>query len=341
MKNDRDECIVIMRGFAIFSVICAHVASIPSDAHTNVALICKFFSYIGIMGVPIFFFLSGMLYNKKKCIKDFWYSKIRMIVVPWFFCETIIWLYVVLRKGGVSVSNWIKFILGYNHSTYYLSILIILFVLFWKIRFYKFGIFLSLLISVVALEAYVWNILELSFLWKWQINPYLNPLFWMLYFALGLLVSKFNIWSKIKTWSQKIVYLCGGLIVGVFFIQIYFECEFSYWSKFSIFSALLGIVFAIGLEKVVNAFKINIFFSKMGELSFQIFLLHELFAGAVAKITSYEGLQWLVIARPLLVLFFSMFLICFVLHIFRKKNKMYDITKLLLGVREYSIRGTR
>ena len=85
----------ILRFLAILSVICAHVSTDSSSYANLVVRSC------GTVGVGLFFFLSGYFfyYNKKDFI-FFWKTKFKTIIVPWLFCGTIDWLYVVLRKGG-------------------------------------------------------------------------------------------------------------------------------------------------------------------------------------------------------------------------------------------------
>lgn len=194
MKNtefDEINYIYIIKAFAIFSVVCAHSASIPYNFGYKNQLISSILNSFGSIGVPIFFLISGYLLNKnKRTFKEFFKRKITSIFLPWIFCETIVWLYVVLRKGGVSFLSWLSFLLGINHSTYYLTVLTIFFVVYFYLnRFNSFLIITGLIsiISIVTTNLGVNNINAMT------LTPYLNPINWMLYFSIGIVINKYRL----------------------------------------------------------------------------------------------------------------------------------------------------
>lgn len=131
---DEREYIYILKFFAIFSVVCAHSTSRIENLRGINYIISSVFSSIGSIGVPIFFIISGYLFNKsKKKILPFFKGKIRTIFMPWIICETVVWFYVVIRKGGISLVSWLNFMVGVRHSTYYLTVLIIFYIFISKI----------------------------------------------------------------------------------------------------------------------------------------------------------------------------------------------------------------
>lgn len=133
------EFIYCLKALAIFSVVCAHSSVSPNGNPANVA-VSKILNGIGVIGVPLFFLSAGYLFNRNtQNFKDFWLKKIRTIFIPWFFCETIVWFYVVLRKGGLDILSWLKWLIGFGHSTYYLTMLIFLYIIFFKVKGYKAG----------------------------------------------------------------------------------------------------------------------------------------------------------------------------------------------------------
>lgn len=67
-------------------------------------------------------------------MREFWQRKVATLFLPWIFCETVLWFYVVLRKGGISVTAWLLFLLGYHHTTYYLTILAVFYVIYFSIN---------------------------------------------------------------------------------------------------------------------------------------------------------------------------------------------------------------
>lgn len=116
--NEKDY-VSIVRALAIFSVVCAHVTD-ASGSITNLAI-----SSLGAYGVAVFFLLSGYVFSfEKRSFGTFFRRKLTTILIPWLFCGTLDWLYVVLRKGGITFSGWVSSIFVHSHY-YYLTILIL------------------------------------------------------------------------------------------------------------------------------------------------------------------------------------------------------------------------
>ena len=199
------QYIYTIKAFAIFSVVCAHTAVEPANSTESLHFAVKVLSAIGTMGVPIFFIVSGYLFqNNQRNMKSFWIRKLKTIICPWLFCETLVWLYVVLRKGGVSVWSWTKFILGINHSTYYLTILIFFFIVFWYLKNNTVVIVLSMCFSCLSIIAYGWDLPLFSKFNDMFVTIYLNPFLWMMYFGLGLLLGKYQLLDRFAEFSWKI-----------------------------------------------------------------------------------------------------------------------------------------
>lgn len=127
MDKETSEIIWIAKAIAIFCVVCAHSALINEDSGNTNQFVSSILNYIGTMGVPLFFILSGYLFTfNKKSFGLFWRNKVKTLFLPWLFCETLLWLYIVIRKGGIGFRSWCLFLIGYGHTTYYLTILTIL-----------------------------------------------------------------------------------------------------------------------------------------------------------------------------------------------------------------------
>ena len=180
----------VLRALAAFCVVCAHSAQVNILSGLPY-IFSEVLNYLGTMGVPVFFLISGFLFAyNKKTLTEFWKGKAKTIVLPWFFCATVVWLYVVLRKGGISFSNWLLFVLGYGHSTYYLTVLMALYLIFWK-RTQTWFLCAMISVSVLSLLLTAWVVEPLYDGMFAQYN-YLNVLNWLGYFAVGLLINKSN-----------------------------------------------------------------------------------------------------------------------------------------------------
>ena len=101
----------ILRGIAIFFVVFGHIIHIP-----------ELRNYIWGFHIPIFFFISGFLFNPVKYSNfiDFFKSKVKNLAIPYFFFYLITLCYYILIeshvRGGISS---IKLLIGMFYGSYY------------------------------------------------------------------------------------------------------------------------------------------------------------------------------------------------------------------------------
>jgi hypothetical protein len=166
--ENKKKYIQVLRGLAMLSVASAHVSAVSSNNfiayYGNLLL-----NSIGSVGVVVFFVISGLLFRKKQySFAVFWKRKLKKIVPPWFFCGFIIYLYVVLRKGGETYLGFFKYLFAYSHF-YYLLMLLCLFFLCWKIE-KKLGLLIgAALISCISIILTSLNLIKFVY-------PYINPI---------------------------------------------------------------------------------------------------------------------------------------------------------------------
>lgn len=90
--NNRISYLDIFKGFGIFFVVFGHVTHIG-----------ELRDYIWNFHMPLFFFVSGLLYNSNLRFKDFLLKRIKSIYIPYilFFCVTFCyWLLIERRVRG-------------------------------------------------------------------------------------------------------------------------------------------------------------------------------------------------------------------------------------------------
>lgn len=323
------EYIYILKALAIFCVICAHVSIVKEDAGIISMKCGELFNYFGTIGVPVFMILSGYLFEKnKKSFVEFWERKLVSIVIPWIFCGTLLWLYIVIRKGEASFLKWLLFILGYNHSTYYLSVLLILYVIFWgKTKDWK--LYIMLVLSIFSIVSTGWHI-GINFINSIFGTFYLNPLNWIAFFVVGIIISKKDVLLKYAKWcSQRMVML---IVVSLaYFLIMTNKGEFIYYfSKYSLFAHVVNVSFIMGVGfflLIHDKKRILIF---IGEVSFSIYLLHQFVTGVVIQITNKIGSFFLVFMRPYIVL---ITILCIIFILKKIEKNKFRILKLLIGLR--------
>lgn len=315
----------ILRYIAILSVVSAHSSAVPNSTDNAITIANKFLHIFGAFGVPLFFFISGYFYFSI-FNKDFILKKFRTVIIPWIFVETIVWLYVVLRKGGINFSNWFNFIIGNGHSTYFLTVLMILYIIYAYNRQNIFKISVIILISIISNYFTYANILFESY----NINPYLNFMDWAIYFSMGLLIFQYNYFEKISDLFSKYMYLFIFIFICFMFFQIRNGISIYYWSKYALMNNVLFIFISMGIAKRI---KNNSLLKQIGRESFSIYLMHELLVGTIIYISNYY-MNWIfVILRPLVVIFILHIFIKFLNFIISKHEKL-RIFEILLGIRK-------
>jgi fucose 4-O-acetylase-like acetyltransferase len=313
----------IMRAVAIMSVLSAHSSHITSTsvwAQTNSRLLLLF----GLVGVPIFFINSGyFFYSRNICSYwDFIIKKLTKIFIPWIFLTSIVYIYIIIRKQGGNLTGYLEFIFGFGNYTYFLTVLMIFYLTFLQIQFSNFQILTGACISIISL--YLTSNGYLSF-----IDPYINPLNWLIYFIIGILLKKNNLLFKIITFLRPIrYYLLAALILYITIIVQNTYYSF-YWNPF----AYLFIPFFIlvNLSFIQNIYNISYYFIIIGKITLPIYLIHSLFIGGIVFLTNKFELEILIPFRPVVVLLIS--LICIQFFSWLMKDSKYEkIGSQLLGI---------
>lgn len=107
--NNRISYLDIFKGFGIFFVVFGHVTHIG-----------ELRDYIWNFHMPLFFFVSGLLYNSNLRFKDFLLKRIKSIYIPYilFFCVTFCyWLLIERRVRGGEYSI-LHQLIGLPYGTY-------------------------------------------------------------------------------------------------------------------------------------------------------------------------------------------------------------------------------
>lgn len=320
--SERDY-IFVVKAFALLSIVAAHVATVPQNSPPWNVLLGYILSSIGSIGVGVFFLLSGYLYFRTtKTFCQFFYSKIRTILIPWFFCGTFLFLYVVLRKGGLNFYNWFTTLTVFSHL-YYLTVLMIFYLLFWKLRNNNcFLIFFSCL-SIISITLTGQEILD--------IYPYINPLNWALYFILGLLIRKYDLLEKLALFCKKWLVMISCVYVIILIIYLSWGIYISYWKHAAIIAELFAIALVLGISSYCSGMKKTNWFVYLGKMSFSIYLLHTPFAGIITNLFNHFHLWYFTLFRPLIVILMTLLGIEIVRYL-SKKIKVNKIADILLGV---------
>lgn len=300
-KLSRNESARIwqMKAWAILMVICAHCGAVSLDAPLASQIVSRLLQTLGSLGVPIFFFLAGYVFRYKK-LKPWLKDKATGLLIPWITCGVLVYLYVYLRKGGISALSLIRWLVGDGTYLWYLSVMVLL--LFWA-RGIFFGMqkgFWTLPAASVFSVFLSAGVLVLEHFEILTFNPYLNVFRWMWLFALGILSGHVSLLEKTRSCIPFILIWIMALVV----LSVLGVC-ISYWSwAFPLCACLTLAVFMNGYG---FSGSIAAYMQTLGEDSFAVYLLHMPIAGVVAnlcnRVSDSSGL--LTLSRPFAVLFIT------------------------------------
>ncbi|WP_338778808.1 acyltransferase [Metabacillus sp. FJAT-52054] len=287
------QCIDSMKAFSIISVIFAHTSSSPEGAVPFFSLLS---ANIGTVGVVVFFIISGYLFGKKQPPFFLFLKKKKVVFIPWIFCGSLI--YLVTQYGGtisepLTLTKLFLYLIGYDTYLYYLSMLIVSYLVLFKLK--EYNIFLYLFILMTVISVFLTSLNKL-----WMIQPYINPFNWLGFFSLGILLFKKANITKIYIICRKYSMLIILLFVGFLCLSIYLK-EGSYWSSFSLFIELSG---AMIIVIIAGRTFSNTLVRYIGKQSFAIYLLHMPVAGITNIIINNTlGIGIVPLIKPIIVLF--------------------------------------
>lgn len=316
------EQIYAIKAIAVFGVVTAHGTAVP-DGFSNIStIISAIWQSIGSMGVGIFFCMSGYLLiigtSRYLSFPEFFWKKLITLGIPWLISAVLVYLYVAVRKGG-SLLGMLVSILGYGASYWYMSILMILYVVFYFVirsKHYRIYCISVAVLAVVSVLLRRGGIIQQD-----AFGVYLNVFNWGIFFVAGI----FLVEIKNSTWqiiykAQWLCYILSFILLLLFAIN---KKTISYFSLYYIPYELLVILSVLFMSKALMKGKVLV---KIGMASFSIYLYNECpWAGLIAHICDQYDIWLLVLIRPFVVLALTYAMLYFGYSIFEKlgHRKLY------------------
>ena len=315
----------VSRCIAILSVITAHT-TFDIDNLVLFNLIKRFSS----IGVIAFIIISGYYFNPKKynTIKSFMKSKLSTIVIPWFVIGTLVFLEARIVMGqSIDVLSWLKFLIGHNSYLYYLTVLMICYLIyFYPVKNNKTTIVcvISVVITVLSQQLTAWGLVDTG---KIYLTDYLNIFNWVGYFCLGVYLKRINVYNLLTVFKKHIaLFIILWLIV--FALAYRFDSKTGYFSLFGIPLQIIGAVIVFGICSVdIFDCKVTRYISK---ISFCVYLVHMAVVSIVYKFLG--NLDFIKLLVPLVTLL-SITSILFVCEKVSYKLKISGLFYKLSGIR--------
>lgn len=260
----------IMKAISILSVLAAHLASF-SDKSLFASIVSSFWLLFGNIGVIIFFVIGGFLYTRKpNDDKAFWKKKFFRIILPWLVCSLLTFFVYAIETHKFTLFTYVKYIFG-SGSLYYYITMYTLFLFIFKYIYNKDKILWGLVgIQAIALTLASFGLsttLSLGFF-----TDYLNPLHWIGYFSLGILIKKhrFDLRARQKKHIIIIAYILALLSLCILSLNKIF----TYFNILSALFCLASLIIVADISYKLAALKVSKHIATIGTWSYCIYLLH-------------------------------------------------------------------
>ncbi len=310
----------VARVFAIISVI---------SAHTNLGSpewAAKMINALGSIGVVIFIILSGYFYRPEKypSILMMLSEKAKTIGIPWIVMGSLSYISGAIVSDGFSIARWAEYLIGKGSFLYYLPVLIICYIIFYKQN--SIAYLISGVVTVISVYATAFGQLD-GVIETLHITHYLNVLNWVGYFGLGCYLRSLNT-DKLYSFISKSMGYSVPLFIVCYICICVFRIKSGYFSYIGMPYQLLGALAAIGMSTLNWLDKKLI--HTVSNMTFAIYFVHMAMIGLVDIVFKINIFTKLL--APLIVLFFSAVLL-YTGYLCAKHIKLEKLYCTLTGMR--------
>lgn len=299
MRKERLTFIDITRGMCIILVVIGHY--IPIDAPT---WYLRIRDIIYSFHMPLFMFLSGLVYFPPKNYKSFITKKFRRLMVPYFLISFLIIGIKLVAEGGLSVENPVTVASFYElfylpSAGFFLWFVYVLFMIFLIVPFFQFKYGDKLLLAL----SFVLLLFPVEFTDLFCLAQFKRFLF---YFALGAFFSTRNTFKE----KGRFYFLFPALLLFGVFYTLGASADFVFPpildNLISMATAVSGIAvvvyFSLGIDVHKNCASIKNLFLRLALYSYTIYLFHTSFQGVAKALFAKLPLENYLSDMPLLFL---------------------------------------
>ena len=310
----------VARVFAVLSIVSDHVTIESPEG------VSRMRNSVGSIGVIIFIILSGYFYHTEKYSSVFAMlrDKAKSVVIPWIVMGSLTYLYNAAAGSGFDIKNWLLWIIGYKTFLYYLTMLILCYLIFFKRN--RATIYASFLITLASVYLTAFGVLD-STVEALHITNYLNILNWVGYFAFGCLMQEFG-HENIFKFLSKTKYIFVGVFVLCYVLICVFDIRTGYFSYVGLPYQLLGATAMAGIS-TVNVFDKKIIHN-ISNMTFGVYLLHMPIVGLFDRVYNITAVTKLFAPMIVTVICLIILYVGYWISNSIKLNKLYAI---VTGVR--------
>jgi fucose 4-O-acetylase-like acetyltransferase len=278
------------------------------------------------IGVVIFFSVSGFFYyNNKSTFVEFWKKRIVSLILPWLIIATMTFILKTIL-GGIDnfIVDYLKWVFGVGSWYYYISVLLVFYLIFRFVKKNDFLLYLCLILNVIsiALETYNINVLT-KFIFQ---TPYLNLFNHIGYFAFGILCRKYRLDRQIL--ENKWLFFTSLALTPISIYLFYtFKIETDFHLITFAYKIPLMLIFFY-LSSFVSKTKINNAISEVGKNTYFIYLSHMQIVQFICNRVPIA----IEILKPIIGLAI-MLLIVFIIKVVFKKLLKWEYPLKLVGLK--------
>lgn len=260
------SALYFVKAFAILAVVAAHTSVISYGTPLRL-LITRMWDLVSTTSVGCFFLVGGILYQRAPGdSKRFWKRKLDSLIIPWVFCFALINLYRAVRGHVNTPFEYLMQFLGFGSWLYYISMYVFCLAFFKLICRNTAALVGCAAVSMAALLAETFCGEDMAL--YAVLASYMNPINWIGYFALGILLRKGEL-----RWGKAVTILC--LVTAVIFGAA--EYLGGYFNYFNIYNFLFSVsvfflLFAAG--RSLASTKLEKPIRRIGSSTYCIYLLH-------------------------------------------------------------------
>lgn len=261
-----------VKTMAILASVAAHVSIMDLSAPVN-AFFTRMWDMVSCISVGGFLIVGGILYTREPGdSRSFWTRKAKTMILPWLFCGLLTYGYRALYEPS-SLLGLVYWLIGKGTWLYYVTMHLFMLVLFKPI--YK---------HVPALWACV-AVTVVQILWKTRGggvpspfgSDYLNPLHWVGFFALGILLRRQGL--RLKKW-----FLWGCVVVlAVTSVIVYRRWIYDYFHILNMAFSVSAFFVLLALGRRFADSRLRGLFREIGASTYCIYLLHMLFVPPILR----------------------------------------------------------
>lgn len=300
ISESESRRIDMIKAMSIFSVICAHCNAVPQTSSAWNVTVHYFLNAIGTIGVGVFFAVSGYLLAKQPVISfsAFMVKKARRLVPAWIILGTMVYLYVAVRKWGVTPLGWLGFLLGRGSYLYFVPVLFCLYAAGYIVRYLKItggGYSKTANLCMMAVSV-MSNIMTYTGFFS-ETYAAANPCNWYVYFGIGMILADEAF--QMPGW----VYILCSIAASAVMIWVSFRHRWlNYWTPGFVLFELAAGISVNGTAKALLHAAGSSRLCGIGKQTLFLYLAHMPVAGIMANLCGRIDSWALTLLRPFFVL---------------------------------------